>query len=149
MLRSGIDALRSLLEAFRSPEDVETRLRSDIGPLFKGWEFSVYRGVGEGYKDINVIHVEFYSVPEGSGGLAKVRSDHQIKLSVGPPASSTTSKYWKTGDPVPATLEARVVRFEGAPTFRRISGTPEKVVSAVTKWFYTNRDALTGEGNHA
>jgi len=149
MLRSEIGALRSLLEVFRSPEDIETRLRSDIGPLFKGWEFAVYRGVGRGYEGVTVIHVEFYSVPEGSGGLAKVQADHQIKLSVGPPTSSVTPKYWKTGDPMPTKLEARVVRSEGTPPFRRVSGTPEKVVSAVTKWFHANRDTLTKEGQYA
>jgi hypothetical protein len=111
-----------------TPDMVAQQIETQLAPLFKDWDFTVYveKLLGEDF-----LGVQFYQTPKGSGNLARMNAPKSIKVSI---------SGFKGENPT--ILKAETSRSRGVSKFRRTQGSPDKVIKAMVGWFRKNAPDL-------
>jgi hypothetical protein len=124
--------------------DIITKLRSELAPIFKDYVFGAVHQ--NAFRYAGSIRIMFANVPPTATELERLNSTKNLSIYIADsPGRSYGHGSWGP-DPnsdVPEKLYAYQSTGNGIK-FRGYSGTPEKVVDYVIKWFKLNQNNLAG-----
>lgn len=115
-------------------DDIIQKIRDGIGSTFEGLTLIIDHGPILGDEDS--VYINYRSVSPNSGRLAMENAKHICQISI------EAGRAWKPKGPAPDRIKVEQFRNSGSPKMRAMTGTPEKVIAYVVKYFLSNTKTL-------